>query len=229
MTKKVILALFLTVVLVPAALATTVDFSFQNVSWSWSGGLNSQLQANSPTVAVNSTPPSPYLILVVGPASLFSGLALNSPQNGPFTFSSGGSISISDTNSGSIPGGFAGCGGPCFTGQFLSLQIATNGAGGLSFKADVVGGTISTALLAALGLPTVPDTYEGILSGSLSNGVGNPAVTFSGGGSCYNALGVCEIGSMDLTLHPVPEPGTLAMFGSGLIGVAGLLRRKFNL
>jgi hypothetical protein len=26
----------------------------------------------------------------------------------------------------------------------------------------------------------------------------------------------------------VPEPGTLMMFGSGVIGLAGLLRRKFH-
>lgn len=29
-------------------------------------------------------------------------------------------------------------------------------------------------------------------------------------------------------LSPTPEPGTLVMFGSGVIGLAGLLRRKFN-
>ena len=28
--------------------------------------------------------------------------------------------------------------------------------------------------------------------------------------------------------QPVPEPGTLAIFGSGLIGIAGVLRRKLN-
>jgi hypothetical protein len=28
--------------------------------------------------------------------------------------------------------------------------------------------------------------------------------------------------------NPTPEPGTLIMFGSGVIGLAGLLRRKFN-
>jgi len=37
------------------------------------------------------------------------------------------------------------------------------------------------------------------------------------------------VGSGDIHLEPVPEPGTLALFGSGLIGMAGVLRRKFNL
>jgi hypothetical protein len=32
-------------------------------------------------------------------------------------------------------------------------------------------------------------------------------------------------GRTDL-LGPVPEPGTLAMFGAGVVGIAGLLRRK---
>jgi len=32
-----------------------------------------------------------------------------------------------------------------------------------------------------------------------------------------------------LTVNPVPEPGTLIMFGSGFIGLAGVLRRKINL
>lgn len=32
-----------------------------------------------------------------------------------------------------------------------------------------------------------------------------------------------------ITLNaPVPEPGTLAMFGSGIVGLAGVLRRKFK-
>jgi hypothetical protein len=30
------------------------------------------------------------------------------------------------------------------------------------------------------------------------------------------------------SFHPVPEPGTLALFGSGLLSIAGLIRRKLS-
>jgi len=34
-------------------------------------------------------------------------------------------------------------------------------------------------------------------------------------------------GALVTTFNPVPEPGTLVMFGSGLIGVTGIARRRF--
>ena len=34
---------------------------------------------------------------------------------------------------------------------------------------------------------------------------------------------------LDIGGSSVPEPGTLVMFGSGIIGLAGVLRRKINL
>src|ERR1022692_892470 len=34
---------------------------------------------------------------------------------------------------------------------------------------------------------------------------------------------------LDIGGSSVPEPGTLVMFGSGIIGLAGILRRKINL
>ena len=36
-------------------------------------------------------------------------------------------------------------------------------------------------------------------------------------------------GEFNLAPTPTPEPGTLVMFGSGALGLAGLLRRKINL
>lgn len=34
-------------------------------------------------------------------------------------------------------------------------------------------------------------------------------------------------GSVTIFTSPVPEPGTLAMFGTGILGLAGLIRRKY--
>jgi PEP-CTERM motif len=36
-------------------------------------------------------------------------------------------------------------------------------------------------------------------------------------------------GEFDMGATPTPEPGTLVMFGSGILGLAGLVRRKINL
>lgn len=35
--------------------------------------------------------------------------------------------------------------------------------------------------------------------------------------------------TVEVTYSPVPEPGTLVLLGSGVLGFGGLLRRKFNL
>ena len=46
----------------------------------------------------------------------------------------------------------------------------------------------------------------------------------------YSAIPGSESGNMGKAqdfLGTTPEPGTLAMFGSGMIGLAGVLRRRF--
>ena len=90
-------------------------------------------------------------------------------------------------------------------------------------------------MLAQLNLPTTPST-PGV--GPCTYGAFCPwfpvGVTFSGTAMSVDFSGTAnQIGFDDVTLGSgiptpgVPEPGTLVMFGSGALGLAGLLRRKF--
>jgi hypothetical protein len=198
--KRAILVALLAVVFVPLATAGDIDFLFAGGTWSWAGGVGSQLIANSNTVLVNGN----FLINAI---AITSGGAIggNGSVANPFTWGAGGNITI------------AGCGGPCFAGTFTTAQLGFNGGGGMTFVGNFIAGTVNPLLLTFLGLPP-GQNYTGLMHMDI-----NPApVSFAKGGHGH-------VGSGDIHLQPVPEPGTLAMFGSGLIGMAGLLRRKLNL
>jgi hypothetical protein len=80
------------------------------------------------------------------------------------------------------------------------------GAGGVDIK--------SPALLAALGVPAgTPFLFGGANIGGVPLG-----------GSASN--GTFNVTSTDFTNTSVPEPGTMVLFGAGLLGVAAAVRRR---
>lgn len=210
--KKATLVLLLTVLMVPVALADgIVDFSLQKLSWNWAGGLT-PLQGTSSHVFADGEVGGHVGSAIFGPAHFSTGAFLGGlgTTAHPFTWAGG------------APGSFTigGCGGSCFTGNIDSASLAHNASGNLVYTADFVIGSEGSALFTTMGIP-VP--------ANLQNWTGSFSETLHGTANALHG-GHGSIGSGDLIIQaPVPEPDTLAMVGSGLIGIAGLLRRRLSL
>lgn len=197
LTKLFAITLGLLVLALPGTvLADGITFTF-------SGG----------TVHANST-------LTGGPASL-TGINSITGSLGSVTFTSGPWTDDDGTGwFGYLPGGSITIEGAqlLFQGTFtgpgewsLLLYDSATGTAYVQYTGQV-SGTINPGLLALLGLPTdhtyLPGTITLILKFELNSG-GNGTLV---GGT--------------LKLTETPEPGTLALFGSGLAGLAAMIRRR---
>jgi hypothetical protein len=128
------------------------------------------------------------------------------------------------------------------TGSNTYVDVPAGFTTGFSFNytAINVGGTVNVwsgldgtgSLLASLVLPVTPNgPCPGYVAGFCP--FFPIGVAFSGTAMSIDFGGVAnQIVFDDVTFGSatpgVPEPGTLVMFGSGVVGLAGLLRRRFN-
>jgi hypothetical protein len=168
-----------------------------------------------------------------------SGVTLSAPTTGTITFSGDCAGGLTMTVAGPLngvalsgTGAFAGAtsftlsGSPlAFTGVSGSPGDFTS-SGTLSFMLN--GGTLLTGTLSNITLTTLShEPNMVILSGSLSGGgqvtlivdVDTPLSGLMG-----SELGKLSAGEAFNTV--TPEPGTMLLFGSGLLLVAGVLRRR---
>jgi hypothetical protein len=162
--------------------------------------------------------PGTLNIFTTGPAvaGTFTNANLNSAGGVVFT---NGPVNVIDVEVSSA----ALCGGICVTGQQhegdLVAPSNTNGAFQGTFQVNPA--SVSPSLLAFLGFAP-GDTVQ--LSGSDSLTTSNDSFN-----NVTKKLSAKFAGG-DVTISieppPVPEPESLLLFGSGLLGMAGMIRRK---
>lgn len=191
------------------ALADSVDFGFTGGTLT-SGG--TALSGSSTLTVVQVLPGgSGFASLNLGTVTFTTGTLATGSLAAGGTFNSGGTLTV--TANGTW-GGLSN-GAVIYSGSFSGT---TNwSVAGTSY---VLSGPLSGALSSALAALLFPGCTgcNGTGAGALTTLTVTGSVPFSS---------PAGISSGDINAA-VPEPGTLALFGSGLLGIAGAIRRKLT-
>ena len=222
MKKPAILSLCLLALVVTPLWADEVDITTTSPGgWTLSpGGVGvSTLSSETHGITSYDSPQTaPIYPVVFGFTFSFTTGTLASVDATGWHFGAGGSICVYSSSS------F--CGDPTpgntlFQGTFTGASLVQQGSG-FTFSSAFVGGDVSLWLLWALGIGDPTTSVEGSLTSAFANG---PPLNF-GPGAQGSTSGITA------NLHQfnkVPEPASMVLLGTGMLGFGSLVRRKLNL
>jgi hypothetical protein len=210
--KRIVLLALLALTVPLLAFADEVDFTN-------TGGT---LTANTTTTTlpgstVNLTLTGSQLTQVTG----FNGMGTTQGMLGSVAFTTGA------LSSGSlVTGGTFGPGG--------TFVIMGNGQGGLPngviFSGTFTGNTTWTPTGTVGVSASIFYTLSGAISGTWYNGMtvngATTQITFDTGKNGF--MGSVGLGSGNTVITVTPEPGTLGLLGTGMLGLAGIFRKKLK-
>jgi len=201
--KRMVLMALLVMALPLAVFASSGAVDFTNSSGVLSGTNAGLSLGSSELIAANGLNGLGLVTGGLGNVSFSTGmLTSGSLQNGG-TFASGGSFTITGNGTDGIPNG------TIFNGSFSGPVTWT---------------------LVTLANGTHNYELTGVISGTWYNGAtvygATTQLTINTGKGFFN--GSTNISSGDTNITTVPEPGTLGLLGTGLLGLAGALHRKLK-